>query len=128
MPNTQFYGQVWVDDYAKLSGCSAAPAPNPPALAQPFPLPRGHYYGLIGGPNESHGGINDAERRVVRIIQQRLIAKGYVPGISSINSPWADGVYEQATADAVTRFQQREMPGTTLFGQVWADDYAQLAR
>lgn len=128
MPNTQFYGQVWADDYATLSGHKPAPRPNPPALPQPFPLPRGHYYGLITGPDEFHGGINDAERRVIKIIQQRLIAKGYVHGVSSINSPWADGVYEQATADAVTAFQQHEMPGTTLFGQVWADDYAQLAR
>lgn len=82
---------------------------------------------MITGPNEPHGGINGAERRVIKIIQQRLIVKGYVPGVSDVNSPWADGVFEQPTADAATRFQRAEMPGTQFYGQVWADDYAQLA-
>ena len=109
-----------------------APPPQPagqaPALPQPFPLPRDHYYGDIAGPNRSHGGYHPSERPVVRIIQQRLIAKGYVPGITDVNSPWADGIFEQPTTDAVARFQRAEMPGTTYFGQVWWDDYAQLAK
>lgn len=61
------------------------------------------------------------------MIQQRLIAKGYVPRINNWRSGWADGLFEGATVEAVTRFQRREMPGTRYFGRVWADDYRQLA-
>ena len=103
-------------------------APTVPALPQPFPLRRDHWYGLITGPEASHGGYYAAERPVIKIIQQRLIAKGYVPGITNINSGWADGIFEQPTADAVARFQRAEMPGTTFYGQIWWDDYAQLAK
>ena len=106
----------------------AAGRPTPPGLPQPFPLPRTHYFGLITGPDASHGGYYGWERPLVRIIQQRLIHKGYVPGITDWNSPWADGIFEQPTADAVARFQHAEMPGTQYFGQVWWDDYAQLAK
>ncbi|MFB9620627.1 NlpC/P60 family protein [Brooklawnia cerclae] len=111
----------------------ASPAPAPaaqsvPGLPQPFPLPRSEYYGLISGPNASHGGYYEAERPVIRIIQQRLIAKGYVPGITDIGNGWADGIFEQPTADAVARFQRAEMPGTQYYGQVWWDDYAQLSK
>lgn len=122
--------------YDEMAGVTPAPAPTPapqpvpsaPALPQPFPLPRDHYYGLVTGPERSHGGYYAAERPVVKIIQQRLIAKGYVPGITDINSPWADGLFEQPTFDAVARFQRAEMPGTQYYGQVWWDDYAQLAK
>lgn len=114
-----------------ISGSSTSPPPasaDLPALPQPFPLARDHYYGLITGPDTSHGGYYAAEKPVIKIIQQRLIGKGYVPGISNIASGWADGLFEQETADAVTRFQKAEMPGTTYFGQVWWDDYAQLSK
>ncbi|GAA2180035.1 hypothetical protein GCM10009785_09160 [Brooklawnia cerclae] len=65
---------------------------------------------------------------MIKIIQQRLIAKGYVLGVQDVNSSWADGIFEQPTADAVTRFQQAEMPGTQFYGQVWVDDYAKLSQ
>ena len=100
-----------------------------PRLPQPFPLRHDHYYGLITGPNESHGGYYDSERPVIKIIQQRLIAKGYVPGVTDINSDWwADGLFEQPTADAVAAFQRAEIQNTAYFGQVWWDDYAQLSK
>lgn len=107
-----------------------APPPNggAPGLPQPFPLPRNHYYGLITGPERSHGGYYVNERPVIKVIQQRLIAKGYVPGITNPNNGWADGLFEQPTADAVTRFQQAEMPNTEYYGQVWWDDYEQLSK
>jgi hypothetical protein len=107
-----------------------APAPAiPPVPGLPaWSLPRGHYYGLITGPAASHGGYYASERPAIQAIQRRLIAKGYVPGISDWRSGWADGRFEQPTADAVTRFQRAEMPGTTFYGQVWSDDYARLAR
>jgi hypothetical protein len=55
-----------------------------------------------------------------------LLEMGYVPGVTDANSRWADGKYERPTADAVARFQRREMPGTTRFGEVWWDDWAKL--
>lgn len=102
------------------------PPPPPPPPRSTFPLPAGHYFGLITGPAQSHGGYYPNERGWVRSIQQALIRKGYVPGITNPASGWADGLFEQATADAVTRFQRREMPGTQYFGQVWGDDWARL--
>lgn len=124
-------GRCDVSDWNVLvKGQSApAPVPAPPANtggAGAFPLPSGHYFGLVTGPNESHGGYYVSERPYIKRIQQALIRKGYVPGVSDPNSGWADGVFEQPTADAVARFQRAEMPGTTFFGQVWWDDWAKL--
>jgi hypothetical protein len=101
----------------------AALAANKTAVAPPWPLPRDHYFGLITGPAKSHGGINASERANVKLIQQALINKGYAGRVSA---GWADGKYEQATKDAVTRFQRAEMPRTTRFGEVWWDDWAKL--
>lgn len=94
--------------------------------APPFPLPRDHYFGLITGPERSHGGYYERERPYVAMIQRALIKKGYVPGISDLGSKWADGIFERPTADAVARFQRAELPRTELFGQVWWDDWARL--
>jgi hypothetical protein len=119
----------------ELIGAPPAPVPpSPPPVIPPAPglppwtLPRGHYYGLITGPANSHGGYYVTERAAIQAIQRRLIAKGYVPGVRDWRSGWADGIFQQPTVDAVARFQRAEMPGTTFFGQVWSDDYARLAR
>lgn len=137
----------WRQVYAYLAkpatvtrGGAPSPAPTPaptpapstgvPALPE-WPaarMPAGHYFGLLSGPAKSHGGGNAWEKPFVQAIQRRLIAKGYVPGVKDWRSGWADGKFEQATADAVARFQRAELPRTTIFGQVWADDYRQLAR
>lgn len=140
----RLYGVPW-QQIATLNGLSApftitpgqrlrvpggqsapAPTPTPRPTAPGWPLPRDHYFGLITGPAKSHGGYYPAERANVRLIQQALIRKGYVPGVSDPNSGWADGRFEQPTKDAVTRFQRAEMPGTTRFGEVWWDDWAKL--
>lgn len=122
------------DPLNRIPKGSSVPVPQPgtsypPALPQPFPLPRDHYYGLITGPARSHGGYYDSERAVIKRIQQRLIYKGYVPAIARDQwlSGWADGKFEKPTFDAVMRFQRAQMPGTTRFGEVWFDDYARLA-
>jgi hypothetical protein len=95
-------------------------------------LPGGHYYGLITGPARSHGGFYLGERPMIKLIQQRLIYKGYVPTVVPSRwgvSTWADGVFERETFDAVRRFQRRELPHiTTRFGEVWQDDYERLSR
>jgi hypothetical protein len=108
-----------------------APPAKPPAatLHRPWPgyMKPGNYFGLITGPAVSHGGYYANERPDVKAIQQRLITLGYVPGIHDPNSGWADGLYEQPTFDAVARWQHaRYAASTSLYGQVWSDDWAHL--
>lgn len=120
-------------------GGGGAPAPTPPRPGGPaypgnFSLPTGHYYGLISGPDQSHGGYYASERPVVEAIQRKLISLGFayrsngaqVPPSGWASDGWADGVFEQLTADAVARFQRAHMPGTQYYGQVWGDDWAKL--
>ena len=90
----------------------------------PWPLPPGQYFGLITGPNESHGGHIPADRPRVRLIQQALIRKHYVPGVTDPSSPWADGTYTGPTRDAVLRFQRAA--GRPATGNVSAGDWAVL--
>lgn len=105
------------------------PTPPGPQLHRQWPGYMGpnDYFGLMSGPDESRGGGNAYERPDVKAIQQRLISMGYVPGISNPNSSWADGVFEQPTYDAVAKWQRHLWaPQTTLYGQVWSDDWARL--
>lgn len=117
------------------AGTSGAPAPAPKPtgkIYQGAPVPAmiaqgtGQYFGLITGPNNSHGGYYASERQFIQMIQRRLMVCGFVPGHTSSSDPWADGIFEQPTADAVTRFQRAHMPGTQYFGQVWFDDWRVL--
>lgn len=112
---------------APVSAVAPHPVPDCPHLPA-WSLPFRNYYGDVHGPARSHGGYYPAEREAVKAIQRRLIAKGYVPGVSDWRSGWADGVFEQPTIDAVSRFQHAEMPGTQYYGEVWSDDYRQLDR
>jgi len=93
---------------------------HPPA----WPLPAGHYFGLITGPEVSHGGYYAAEREWVRQIQRALIRKGFVPDITDPSSGWADGKYEEPTRQAVLRFQRSI--GHAQTGVIRADDWARL--
>lgn len=129
-PHRRHYA-TWTDGYKAyrfrdIIEDAPAPTPVPVHQAPPFPLPRNEYFGLITGPKQSHGGYYATERPWVKLIQQTLIRKGYVPGITDPSNSWADGIFEQPTADAVARFQRAEMPGTQYYGQVWWDDWARL--
>jgi len=94
-----------------------------------WPLPPGHYFGLITGPDESHGGFNPGEGPYVKWIQRRLIALGFVPGVHDPDSDWADGKFETPTRDAVARWQHAKWAAqTTEFGEVWEDDWHRLHR
>jgi hypothetical protein len=94
------------------------------------------FFGNINGPAVSHGGAFPAEKPFVKLIQQRLIALGFVPGVSATDTDndWADGIFDiqgnhsqtGPTTDAVVAFQRAHMPGTKFFGQVWSDDWATL--
>ena len=61
---------------------------------------------------------------MIKLIQQALQSKGFAPNYAG----WADGVYEQPTKDAVAAWQRAKMPGTTRFGEVWWDDWAELLK
>lgn len=105
------------------------PVPPKPTLHRPWPSYMGHnhYFGLITGPNSSHGGYYASERGDVKAIQQRLIALGFVPGITNVNSGWSDGKFEGPTKDAVTRWQHAKYASTTSRpGEVWQDDWNHL--
>lgn len=111
------------------AGVTPPPAtrPQPPSSGAPaWPLREDHWFGDINGPDQSHGGFYENERQWVRMIQQALIRKGYVPGITDPNHGWADGKFEQPTIKAVAQWQRDHMRGTTYFGQVWSDDWAKL--
>ena len=111
-----------------LGGANTPPSrpPNYPT----FPLPRTEYFGLITGPRESHGGAPVSQGGIpnepyfVKLIQQRMQQWGYAPTYPG----WADGIYEQETANAVAAWQRAKVPGTTRFGEVWWDDWALLFR
>lgn len=135
--------------FSQLQATGAHPHPPAPAPAPahpssqdvPWPGPElgfgpDDHFGNINGPATSHGGATAAERRYVRMIQQRLIVRGFVPGHHDPNDPWADGIYDVAgngrldgpTTDAVKRFQAADRPGplTSRPGEVWADDWQTL--
>lgn len=100
-----------------------APAPAPVSKAPPWPLPYNHYFGLITGPDESHGGFYASERPFIKLIQQRLQILHFAPTTAG----WADGLFEWPTYDAVARWQRAMWAKyTTLYGQVWSDDWQRL--
>jgi hypothetical protein len=96
----------------------------------------GDHFGNVNGPAQSHGGAIAADRPYVRMIQQRLIVCGFVPGHRDPNDGWADGIFDirgngqlgGPTTAAVMRFQAVHRPGrlTTKPGQVWSDDWDTL--
>lgn len=113
---------------AKIKGTSTSQPPTG-VLHRTWPSYMGHneYFGLITGPASSHGGYYANERPDVKAIQQRLIALGYVPGVTDQNSGWADGKFEGPTKNAVSAWQHAKYSATTSKpGEVWSDDWAHL--
>jgi Putative peptidoglycan binding domain len=113
------------------------PSPSSGAILRrkwPSYMPSGHYFGLITGPDQSHGGYYQKfstakpdERPDIKAIQVRLIKLGYVPGVTSPTSKWVTGIFEKPTKDAVTRWQKAKYASTTTrFGEVWSDDWRRL--
>jgi hypothetical protein len=115
-------------------GGGTTPPPSKPPYPGSFNLLSGHYYGLLSGPERSHGGYYEHERGRIQAIQRKLVSLGYAyrgdgqqvpPSVWSTDG-WSDGKFEKLTADAVSRFQRQHMPGTQYYGQVWGDDWAKL--
>lgn len=143
MPGTQYYGQVWMDDWEKLfsdtntTATPTVPAPAPAPYTPPpvsnaggltFPFGGADYFGDINGPAESHGGYYENERPYVAAIQNRLIDLGYA---GTQDRRWADGLYEQPTVDAVAAWQRdAQAQGHYMipegFGRIYSDDWARL--
>ena len=113
---------------AQFKPSTPAPQIVPDLLPWPSWIPANEYFGLVTGPDASHGGFYERERPYIKRIQQRLVAKGYAPETHDVNSPLCDGIFEDMTARWVSNFQRKEMPGTQYYGQVWQDDYQQLGR
>lgn len=114
-------------------GGGVVPAPNGENISGgdgfPWNLPPGEYYGNIKGPYASHGGYFPAEREWVRKIQKALIRLGHArrnngAQVTDPNGGWADGLYQQATIDAMKRFQAANNLIQT--GNVWPDDWERL--
>lgn len=104
-----------------------AEPPTPVKAPLPlWPLPPGHRFGDIAGPESVHGGWYEWEKPYVRSIQERLVDRGYAPGVN--RTTWCDGIWEWPTTEATIRFQRDRMPGTQYWGQIWCDDYAVLSR
>lgn len=109
-------GSFLADDSRPWAAFNNA-APPMPAPVRPFPLPRGHYYGLKSGPNESHGGFYKHERDEVKTIQELLILDGHVRGKSNPNATtWDDGIFGTPTEAAVKDFQKHH--GLAVDGKV----------
>jgi hypothetical protein len=94
------------------------PEPKPPVIGKPhlrekWPkwMPEGDLFGNIKGPNNVHGGINDREKAAVKLIQQRFIAEGCVPGEHSTKSSWADGIWEVQTDKASIAWHKKHHRG-----------------
>jgi hypothetical protein len=96
-----------------------APIPQP---SRPWPSYMGpnDYFGHYKGPNESHGGYYAEERPDVAAIQEALITLGFDPGP-------VDGWFGDNTKSAVSDWQATYYSDvTTLWGQVWSDDWGRL--
>ena len=121
--------QLYYKQMTNGSGSDPTPSPEsakpslPANYPWPWPLVGNHFFGDIHGSEKSHGGFYWSERKWIKAIQQALILAGFVPGITDPNNPWADGLFEKETIDAVIRFQKAQRPNsTTLWGQFWSDD------
>lgn len=109
-----------------VMGIGSKPA-LPPLPPKPrWDLPRGHYFGDIRGPNESHGGGVGIDKDNVLWIQQKLIAAGCVPGVGDWRNGWADGKWETATTVAVRSWFARYRPGQKYTDRIYSDDYAAM--
>lgn len=111
----------------------ATEKPAPPARPGRFTwkLPAGHYYGNLNGPAQSHGGYYASERDEVRNVQQWLIFRGCVTGVTASSwrtSSWADGLWETQTDRAMVEWHRRFYPGQPQPAQCWSDDYARLTK
>ncbi len=132
LATSESMGDALIARHPGGGGGSTPPPEPPPPVGDPdpkvFPLPSGHYFGDINGPNESHGGDPSApasDRAWIKKIQEKLQEKGFAPKTAG----WADGLYEQPTIDAAKAFQAaNQLPVDGKVGpQTWAKLFAKAA-
>ena len=89
---------------------AGVPLVKPAVLHRAWPayMPAGHYFGLITGPVESHGGYHASERPDVAAIQQRLRMFGQPTAAIVV-----DGRFGPSTAAGVQWWQKARWPSTT---------------
>lgn len=91
-----------------------------PLPENPWPLPKGHYFGDISGPEESHGGYYAHERPWVAQIQRKFQELGHAPSYAA----WADGIWEPPTTLACQKWQRAT--GRSVTGRVYEADWYAL--
>ncbi len=115
--------EVFAGTGTAVPSTAAATAVATPATGSHWPLAQNEYFGLITGPDASHGGFSAWERPYVKRIQQKMQTLGYAPKTAG----WADGIYEKPTAQAVAAWQHAKWSAvTSRYGEVWSDDWARL--
>lgn len=94
------------------------PKPKPKASkAPPFPLPRGHWFGVESRDRRNHSGYYARDRDGIRQLQQRLRDRGWRISV--------DGRYGPATRDVVRKFQHEKRlrvdggVGTETWAALW---------
>lgn len=92
------------------------PRPKPAGKAPPFPLPRGHWYGVESRDRRNHSGYYARDRDGIRQLQQRLKDRGWRISV--------DGRYGPATRDVVRKFQHEKR--LRVDGGVGAETWAAL--
>lgn len=101
------------------------PPPAPPAANWPnYPFSPPDHFGDILGDKHSHGGNPKYDSPVIiadiAALQTKLNKLGFGPLV-------ADGQFGPKTIAAAAAFQHKyRANSTTLFGQIWGDDWATL--
>lgn len=103
-------GIVGPDTWLAINGGKKAPKPSP-AKSDPFPLPKGHWYGQESSNKKNHSGYWPKDRPAIRKIQKKL-------GIG------VDGGYGPRTAAAVRSFQRKH--GLSVDSAVGANTWAKM--
>ncbi len=116
----------WADDDANGSAwpvVMAASGSGPTIRLQrawPAYMPLNHFFGLITGSNRSHGGFYPQEKPDIKAIQDRLNKLKF-------NAGAVDGIFGNKTKAAVADWQRKFYANkTTLYGEVWKDDWTRL--
>jgi predicted chitinase len=102
-------------------GNAILPTVEGPHVRRPWPsyMAPYHYYGLISGPEESHGGYVAGERKDVSAIQQRLAHYGF-----KTTDPL--GFFRKSTQAQVIAWQHKYFPSTHVFGRIAHNDWNKL--